>query len=98
MSYRVGTSVRGILVVAIYDKMQRLPKEELKNSAGVTLMTTDMASVQQMLDLAYDLLASSIQVALGIWSLSLYVGPACFLMLIPGLGSSLFSDSLMMDC
>lgn len=87
MSYRVGTCVRGILVVAIYDKMQRLPMEELKNSAGVTLMTTDTAAVEQMLELVYDLSASGIQVALGVWSLSLYVGPACFLMLIPGLGS-----------
>lgn len=84
--YRMSTSIRGILVVAIFDKMCRLPIEELNKSAAVTLMTTDVLGVEQILSFAYQLLSSVILVSIGTWSLSLYVGRACFLMLIPGFG------------
>lgn len=78
------TSVRGILVVAIFDKMQRLDVEQLAHGAAVTLMTADAPGVEHLLSLTYEFWSSSIQVALGLWSLSLFVGRACFLMLIPG--------------
>ncbi|OAA57153.1 ABC transporter, transmembrane domain, type 1 [Cordyceps fumosorosea ARSEF 2679] len=83
--YRIMTSTRGILVVAIYDKIQRLPSEELSKSVAVTLMTSGTTAVEQMLSLYYELWSCALQVALGIWSLNLYVGPACYLMLIPGI-------------
>ncbi|KAJ6785359.1 hypothetical protein PWT90_03234 [Aphanocladium album] len=86
-SYRLLTAVRGTLVVAIYDKMHRLPKEKLDELTAVTLMTTDVPAVEQMLQLQYEIWSSTILVGLGIWSLSRFVGSACFLMLIPGLYS-----------
>ncbi|KAM3521154.1 hypothetical protein NHJ13051_006425 [Beauveria bassiana] len=42
------TCARGILVFAIYNKLQRLTIDQLENSAAVTLMTTDMAGVQEV--------------------------------------------------
>lgn len=65
--------------------MHRLPAEELANSAAVTLMTTDTAAVEQMLEMLYEVSSSAILVGLGVWALSVFVGKACFLMLIPGI-------------
>lgn len=87
INYQMLTSVRGTLVVSIYDKLQRLDATELSKSAAITLMTADTAAVEDILQLLYDVWASAIQVALGIWSLSLFVGSACFLMLIPGIST-----------
>ncbi|ATY58701.1 ABC multidrug [Cordyceps militaris] len=89
--YRIMTSTRGILVVAIYDKVQRLPLEELEKSVAVTLMTSGTLAVEQMLSLYYQVWSCALQVALGIWSLNLYVGPACYLMIIPGIVSYIAS-------
>lgn len=76
--------IRGILVAAIYDKMQKLYFEDLIDAAAVTLMTADVTGVESLISLTYAVWSSSLQVGLGIWSLYMFVGPACFLMLIPG--------------
>ncbi|KAJ6781135.1 hypothetical protein PWT90_04854 [Aphanocladium album] len=94
LKFRLLTCVRGILITAIYDKMHRLPMEELAKSAAITLMSTDVSAIEQMFSLLYDLLASLLQVGLGLWSLWIYVGPACFLMLIPGVCSFIASRYL----
>ncbi|KAJ6785358.1 hypothetical protein PWT90_03233 [Aphanocladium album] len=91
MLYRITTGARGTLIVAIYEKIQRLPIEELEESAGITLMTTGTYAVEQMLELLYDVLSCVIQVALGVWALNLYVGPVCFLIFIPGIVSFIAS-------
>ncbi|OAA35102.1 ABC transporter, transmembrane domain, type 1 [Beauveria brongniartii RCEF 3172] len=82
--FQVVTMIRGILVAAIYDKMQKLYYEDLINAAAVTLMTADVTGVESLISLTYAVWSSSLQVGLGIWSLYMFVGPACFLMLIPG--------------
>ncbi|KAJ6785360.1 hypothetical protein PWT90_03235 [Aphanocladium album] len=84
-SYRLLTSVRGILITAIYDKMQRLPAAKLNKMGAITLMTADVQAVEKTFDFLYEVCSSAILVGLGIWSPSLFVGPACFLMLVPGL-------------
>ncbi|KAJ6781136.1 hypothetical protein PWT90_04855 [Aphanocladium album] len=93
-SYRLLTLVRGILVVAIYEKMQRLPTEKLQKLAAITLMTADVAAVEAMLRLLYEVWAALLLASLGIWALSLFVGAACFLMLIPGFISVVISHFL----
>ncbi|KAJ3496548.1 hypothetical protein NLG97_g2578 [Lecanicillium saksenae] len=93
-SYRLLTSVRGTLIVAIYDKMHRLPKEKLDELASITLMTTDVPAVEDMMRLQYEIWSSTILVGLGLWSLYLFVGPACFLMLTPGIYSFFASRCL----
>ncbi|KAM3453053.1 hypothetical protein NHJ6243_009225 [Beauveria neobassiana] len=89
--FRVVTMIRGILVAAIYDKMQKLYFEDLIDAAAVTLMTADVTGVESLISLTYAVWSSSLQVGLGIWSLYMFVGPACFLMLIPG--CSAFNNS-----
>ncbi|TQV98203.1 ABC bile acid transporter [Cordyceps javanica] len=82
--FRVVTIVRGILITAIYEKMQKLDHEDLSNAAAVTLMTTDTTGVENVISLTYQVWSFPLQVGLGIWSLHTFVGPASFLMLLPG--------------
>ncbi|KAM3468119.1 hypothetical protein MY5147_008259 [Beauveria neobassiana] len=81
--YRVITSTRGILVVAIYNKLLRLRSEDLENSAAHTLMSMDVEGSGQVVQLAYESWSCVIQLGLGIWSLYRFIGPACFLILVP---------------
>ncbi|KAM0744330.1 hypothetical protein ACQRIT_001644 [Beauveria bassiana] len=81
--YRVITSTRGILVVAIYNKLLRLRSEDLENSVAHTLMSMDVEGSGQVVQLAYESWSCVIQLGLGIWFLYRFIGPACFLILIP---------------
>ncbi|OAA34170.1 ABC transporter, transmembrane domain, type 1 [Beauveria brongniartii RCEF 3172] len=81
--YRVITSTRGILVVAIYDKLLRLRSEDLENSAALTLMSTDVEGSGQVVQLGYESWSCVIQLGLGIWFLYRFIGPACFLIVVP---------------
>ncbi|KAM3492211.1 hypothetical protein MY3957_004498 [Beauveria namnaoensis] len=81
--YRVITSTRGILVVAIYNKLLRLRSEYLENSVAHTLMSMDVEGSGQVVQLAYESWSCVIQLGLGIWFLYRFIGPACFLILIP---------------
>lgn len=69
------TFVRAMVVVAIYDKIHHLSAAELENSAAV----------EQMLEMLHEVSSSAILVGLGVWALSVFVGKACILMLIPGI-------------
>lgn len=77
------TCVRGILIVAIYDKVQRLNLDELEKSAAVTLMTTDIAGVQDGLGYLHSTWSSLVELGLGVYALYTFVGYACFLIFIP---------------
>lgn len=83
--YRLVTCIRGVLIAAIYDKMLRLKVDDLENSAAVTLMSTDVDGIEQLISMAYESWTCVIQLALGIWLLYRFVGPACFLIFIPTL-------------
>lgn len=63
--------------------MQKLPKDKLDQSAAATLVTADVIAVEQMVSLFYEVWSSTILVGLGTWALYLFVGAACFLMLVP---------------
>lgn len=86
MQYRMATMVRGVLVTAIYHKVNCLALSKLENSAAMTLMTTDAEGVSTIISSIYTITAASIQVGLGIWALSRFVGPVCLVILIPGIG------------
>lgn len=83
LELQVNTCVRGILVVAVYDKAQRLSIDELDKSAAVTLMTTDIAGVQDGLGYLHSTWSSMVELGLGIYALYTFVGYACFLIFIP---------------
>lgn len=57
--------------------------EDLAASAAVSLMTTDIAGLDQLLTRLHSTWASCIELGLGIFVLFNFVGAACFLILIP---------------
>lgn len=83
LQYQAKTCARGILVVAIYDKIQRLGMEDLGASAAVSLMTADIAGLDQLLTRLHSTWASCIELGLGIFVLYQFVGAACFLIFVP---------------
>lgn len=89
LEFQTRTCVRGILIVAIYSKMQTLAADQLANSAALTLMSADVNGVNQALQLLHTTWASIIELALGIYVLYGYVGAACFLIFVPTTLSSL---------
>ncbi len=72
--------------MAIYDKTQRLSAEALDVGNAVTLMSTDVEGTESIISLAYESWSCLIQVAFGIWVLYTFIGPACFLIVLPVLG------------
>jgi hypothetical protein len=87
LNYRMVTLVRGILAAAIYDKTHRLSYNKLKDSAAVTLMSTDIAGVKLVDSTFHDVWASVIAIGLGIFVLANMLGPACVLILGPAVGT-----------
>ncbi|KAK2591110.1 hypothetical protein QQS21_011198 [Conoideocrella luteorostrata] len=87
-TYRLITAVRGGLVALIFSKAIDLDVATAKESAAVTLMSTDIDGVASGLQKIHDIWASLIELGLGIYLLQLQVGAACFLILIPGVLSS----------
>ncbi|KAJ6785368.1 hypothetical protein PWT90_04529 [Aphanocladium album] len=88
LSYRIVTRLRGALVTHISDKNSRLPQTEAKKSAAMTLMSTDIDGIADGLPQIYELVMTSIEVALGIWFLSRFVGKSCFVILAPVVAST----------
>ncbi|TQV90796.1 multidrug resistance protein MDR [Cordyceps javanica] len=95
--YRAVTFIRGILIVAIYDKMQRLRAEDLQGAAAVTLMSVDVDGTETLVSLAYEALSCTLQLSLGIWVLYRFVSVAAFLIFVPTILTfigSLFTGSM----
>jgi hypothetical protein len=90
--YRLVTLLRGILVTAIYDKTLHLSHTELKSSAAVTLMSTDINGVATVLIMFHDLSGRLSELVVGIYILYRVMGPASFLILVP-FASTLWPDT-----
>lgn len=86
------TSVRGILIGAIYHKSLKMGSDELANAAAVTLMSTDVNGVERLITLAYESWARLIEIGSGIGILGKFIGPSCVFTLIPAIGKSLQRD------
>lgn len=86
-TYRLITAVRGGLVALIFSKTLDLNIAAAKESAAVTLMSTDIDGIATGLEEIHDIWASAIELGLGIYLLQRQVGAACFLILIPGVGA-----------
>ncbi|KAJ3488046.1 hypothetical protein NLG97_g6273 [Lecanicillium saksenae] len=83
LEFQAKTCVRGMLIMAIYDKTQRLGGDELEKSAAVTLMTADLTGVQEGLGYLHSSWSSVLELGLGIYVLYIFVGYACFLLFVP---------------
>lgn len=85
-TYRLITAVRGSLVTLIFAKAIDLDAATAKDSAAVTLMSTDIDGIASALQKVHDIWASIIELGLAIYLLQRQIGPACFLILIPAVG------------
>lgn len=93
LEYQVKVCARGILIISIYDKLQRLGVDKLADSAAVTLMSADVGGFQQAMVIFHSTWASLLELGLGIYVLYRFVGYACFLIFIPTI-SKTFSFTL----
>ncbi|KAJ6443435.1 Cyclic peptide transporter [Purpureocillium lavendulum] len=87
-TYRLITAVRGGMVTLIFSKALDLDVATAKESAAVTLMSTDIDGIAAGLQKVHDIWSSVIELGLGIYLLQRQVGAACFLIVIPGVLSS----------
>jgi hypothetical protein len=83
MVYRCITMVRGMLVSAIFTHTLQLDQATAKKSAAVTLMSTDVNSIEAGFVMMHDLWAGVLEVGIGFYLLSRYVGAATVLVVIP---------------
>lgn len=83
LEYQIKVYVRGILAVAVYDKVHKLKMEDITASAAVSLITTDVNGVEALLIRVHATWASCIELGLGIYMLYDFVGVASFLIFIP---------------
>lgn len=88
------TSIRGVLIGAIYHKSLKLDEGELGNSAAVTLMSTDVNGVERLISLSYESWARLLEVSAGIAVLGKFIGPSCLLVLIPAVLSTICSTRI----
>ncbi|OAA70037.1 Vacuolar metal resistance and drug detoxification protein [Akanthomyces lecanii RCEF 1005] len=89
LEFQAITSVRGMLVMALYAKVQRLSVGVLEKSAAITLLTTDIAGLQDGLGYLHSSWSSLLELGLGVYVLYTFVGYACFLLFIPSSISAL---------
>ncbi|KAM7195580.1 P-loop containing nucleoside triphosphate hydrolase protein [Naviculisporaceae sp. PSN 640] len=75
MTFRLLTMVRGSLIGMIFNHRLKLPASDSGGSASaVSLMSTDMERIQQTLQWILNIGPAAIQVGLGLWILSIYIG------------------------
>lgn len=74
---------RGMLVSAIFKHTLDLDFATSKKSAAVTLMSTDVDSIEAGFVTMHDLWAGVIELGIGVFLLSRYVGAAAFLVAVP---------------
>ncbi|KAJ6784583.1 hypothetical protein PWT90_10256 [Aphanocladium album] len=74
--------VRGALTTAVYYKSLRLSVAESEDSATVTLITTDIVTVEEVISMLYDCASMVLEVTFGTVVLSLFTGAASALAVI----------------
>lgn len=83
LGYRLVTRVRGGLVSELFQKTLKLPQSEAKKSAAVTLMSADIDGIATGLPGVYDIVMTVLEIGLGTYLLSGFVGRSCFTVFIP---------------
>jgi len=81
--YRCLTMNRGMLVSAIFKQTLELDLATAKKSAAVTLMSTDVDSIEAGFVMMHDLWAGVLELGIGVFLLARYVGAAAFLVAVP---------------
>lgn len=70
--------VRGGLITLIYDKMMKVPSNELQESSAVALMGNDVETLAERLNaLLVESWANTITVGIAMYLLAVQLGPVC---------------------
>ncbi|KAH8719595.1 ABC transporter atnG [Beauveria bassiana] len=85
IQYQVKVSIRGVLSVALFDKMQRLSIDEKQSAAAITLMTTDVMGVEAIIALLHEVWVTCLELGFAVYILYMFVDLACFLIFIPSI-------------
>lgn len=78
--------IRGSLVGIIYAKTLQIHSSEAKDSAALTLMSSDVDRIALTAETAYEIWAGTVEAAIGIWLLERQVGWACVVPLVLATG------------
>lgn len=84
MTYQLLTMYRGALASVVFKKTLELQSTSIKESAPVTLMSTDIEAIVLAGDSTHDLWASFIELPIAIYLLYRQVGVPSLFILIPG--------------
>lgn len=85
-TYRMLARVRSGLTGIIYEHTMSLRAKDVRDSAALTLMGTDVERIVESLRMVHELWASLLEVAVGVWLLTRQVSYAAVLPLVVCLG------------
>ncbi|KAJ4158067.1 uncharacterized protein LMH87_008612 [Akanthomyces muscarius] len=85
------TQVRGGLVAEMMDKTHNLNEKDAKNPSVLTHTSSDIESIAMGLASCVDIPMTFIELGFGVYLLSRFIEQSCFFVLLPVMGSSLFS-------
>lgn len=88
LTYQLLTMYRGGLASLVYKKTIALRTTSIKESAPVTLMSTDIENIVNSGDAIHDIWASFIEIPVAIYLLSRHVGVVSLFILVPGFSTS----------
>ncbi len=77
--------IRGALVTAVSQKMLHLSLKTLQDSAAITHMSTDIESIEMAILKYHDMWACTVEVLIGVYMLTPFIGPAAYLLIVPPL-------------
>lgn len=90
LSNILTAKVRGAVIAKLMDKTHALNEQEAKKSAVLTHMSSDITQIVKGLPAFVDIPMVVLEVAVGVFLLSRFIGSSCFLVLLPVLGANLF--------
>ncbi|OAA75681.1 ABC multidrug transporter [Akanthomyces lecanii RCEF 1005] len=88
---RFITKVRGGVVAQLMEKTHALSERDAKKSAVLTHIDTDMDELLRSLASFIDIPLTIFEVGLGVYLLSRFIGSSCFFVLLPVLGTNIYS-------
>jgi hypothetical protein len=83
LSFQMVTMYRGGLVSLIFKKTLKLKTSSIKDSAPVTLMTTDVETIVAAGASVHDMWANMLELPIGIYLLYRQIGNPSLLVLVP---------------
>ncbi|KAK8141736.1 hypothetical protein G3M48_009985 [Beauveria asiatica] len=94
LANRLATKVRGALIAKLMDKTHKISEREANKSAVLTHMSSDIEDIAKGLTNFIDIPMVFLEVAVGVFFLSRFIGASCFFVLLPVLGTN-FSSFLL---